>query len=178
MARKRRIHYTETDKAVMWDRWQKGDSLEKIAQLFDRTHGSVARILRQHAVELDDQLADLGDELDQPLEHLRLAGKMPIKRSLGHGQPRSQCSGGDSLSPWILQHLRKGLQDLQLALSGSGCHESLCTGIRRNRTRWNKRPGAGERAAIAPQPAKSHFITSQARHNCLMRRVSPYGLSV
>jgi len=26
MARKRRIHYTETDKAVMWDRWQKGDS--------------------------------------------------------------------------------------------------------------------------------------------------------
>jgi len=47
MPRKRRIHYTETDKAVMWDRWQKGDSLEKIAQLFDRNHGSVARILRQ-----------------------------------------------------------------------------------------------------------------------------------
>src|SRR5210317_862759 len=47
MARKPRIHYTETDKAVMWDRWQKGDSLEKIAQLFDRSHGSVARILRQ-----------------------------------------------------------------------------------------------------------------------------------
>ena len=47
MPRKPRIHYTETDKAVMWDRWQKGDSLEKIAQLFDRTHGSVVRILRQ-----------------------------------------------------------------------------------------------------------------------------------
>jgi IS30 family transposase len=47
MARKRRIHYTETDKAVMWDRWRKGESLEKIAQLFDRGHGSVARILRQ-----------------------------------------------------------------------------------------------------------------------------------
>ena len=47
MARKPRIHYTETDKALMWDRWQKGDSLEKIAQLFDRTHGSVALILRQ-----------------------------------------------------------------------------------------------------------------------------------
>jgi hypothetical protein len=47
MARKRRIHYTETDQAVMLNRWQKGDSLEKIARLFDRTHGSVARILRQ-----------------------------------------------------------------------------------------------------------------------------------
>jgi len=47
MVCKRRNHYTETDKAVVWDRWQKGDSLEKIAQLFDRGHGSVARILRQ-----------------------------------------------------------------------------------------------------------------------------------
>ena len=44
---RQRIHYTETDKALMWDRWRKGDSLEKIAQLFDRTHGSVARILRR-----------------------------------------------------------------------------------------------------------------------------------
>lgn len=47
MARKPRIYYTETDKTLMWDRWQKGESLEKIAQLFDRSHGSVARILLQ-----------------------------------------------------------------------------------------------------------------------------------
>ena len=47
MVRKRRIHYSETDQAVMWDRWQKGESLENIAQLFDRGHGSVERILRQ-----------------------------------------------------------------------------------------------------------------------------------
>jgi hypothetical protein len=40
---RKRIHYTQTDKALMWDRWRKGESLEKIAQLFDRTHGSVAR---------------------------------------------------------------------------------------------------------------------------------------
>ncbi len=42
-----RIYYTEADKALMWDRWRKGDSLEKIAQLFDRSHSSVARILVQ-----------------------------------------------------------------------------------------------------------------------------------
>jgi len=47
MPRKPRIYYTETDKALMWDRWRKGDSLEQIAQFFDRRHGSVARILRQ-----------------------------------------------------------------------------------------------------------------------------------
>jgi IS30 family transposase len=44
---RQRIHYTETDKALMWDRWRKGDSLEKIAQLFGRTHSSVAVILRR-----------------------------------------------------------------------------------------------------------------------------------
>jgi IS30 family transposase len=47
MARKPRINYTETDKALMWDRWQKGEALESIAQLFDRSHGSVAAILRR-----------------------------------------------------------------------------------------------------------------------------------
>jgi len=47
MPRKPRIYYTETDKALMWDRWRKGDSLQTIAQLFDRNHGSVAAILRR-----------------------------------------------------------------------------------------------------------------------------------
>jgi IS30 family transposase len=42
-----RIYYTEEQKAVMWDRWQKGESLESIAQLFDRHHSSVQRILAE-----------------------------------------------------------------------------------------------------------------------------------
>jgi len=41
-----RIYYTEAQKALMWDRWQKGDSLETIARLFERTHSSVQGILR------------------------------------------------------------------------------------------------------------------------------------
>jgi len=40
-----RIFYTESDKALMWDRWQKGDSLHAIARLFDRGHGAIGRIL-------------------------------------------------------------------------------------------------------------------------------------
>jgi IS30 family transposase len=31
----------------MWERWQKGDSLQQIAQLFDRNHSSVQRILAE-----------------------------------------------------------------------------------------------------------------------------------
>jgi len=40
-----RIYYTETQRALMWDRWQKGDSMREIAGLFDRSHASIQRIL-------------------------------------------------------------------------------------------------------------------------------------
>ena len=39
-----RRYFTESDKALMWDRWEKGDSLHAIARLFDRSHGSVAGV--------------------------------------------------------------------------------------------------------------------------------------
>jgi len=42
-----RIYYTETQKALMWEHWQKGDSLQHIAQLFDRSHGSIRPILAE-----------------------------------------------------------------------------------------------------------------------------------
>ncbi len=40
-----RIHYTEGQKTLMWERWQKGESLQQIAQLFDRNHSSIQQIL-------------------------------------------------------------------------------------------------------------------------------------
>ncbi len=36
-----RIYYTDTDKALMWDRWQKGESLNSIARHFGRSHSSI-----------------------------------------------------------------------------------------------------------------------------------------
>ena len=45
MTYRQRIYYTESQKGLMWDRWQKGDSLHAIARLFDRGHSSVQRIL-------------------------------------------------------------------------------------------------------------------------------------
>ncbi|VVD62186.1 integrase catalytic subunit [Pandoraea communis] len=47
MTQRRRIYYTETQKALMWERWRKGDSLQHIAQLFDRNHSSIQRILAE-----------------------------------------------------------------------------------------------------------------------------------
>lgn len=47
MKQRPRIYYTESQKALMWDRWQKGDSLNEIARLFDRHHPSIQRILAE-----------------------------------------------------------------------------------------------------------------------------------
>ena len=45
MKQRPRIYYSDTQKALMWDRWKEGESLHSIARLFDRGHASVARIL-------------------------------------------------------------------------------------------------------------------------------------
>ena len=40
-----RIYYTDEQKSLMWDRWQKGESLHSIAKLFDRGHSAIQCIL-------------------------------------------------------------------------------------------------------------------------------------
>ncbi|MHA5406672.1 IS30 family transposase [Pseudomonas aeruginosa] len=47
MKQRPRIYYTESQKALMWDRWKAGDSLQQIAQLFDRNHSSIQGILAE-----------------------------------------------------------------------------------------------------------------------------------
>ena len=39
------IQYSEAQKALMWDRWSKGDTLHEIAKLFDRHHPSIRRVI-------------------------------------------------------------------------------------------------------------------------------------
>ncbi|MBM0157379.1 IS30 family transposase, partial [Prevotella copri] len=45
MKQRPRIYYTEAQKAMMWDRWSKGDTLHQIGKLFDRPHTSIQNIL-------------------------------------------------------------------------------------------------------------------------------------
>ena len=42
-----RTFYTESQKALMWDRWQKGDSLREISKMFGRHHSSVRGIFER-----------------------------------------------------------------------------------------------------------------------------------
>ena len=45
MKYRQRIYYTDAQKELMWDRWQKGESMHSIAGLFDRGHSSVQGVL-------------------------------------------------------------------------------------------------------------------------------------
>ena len=45
MKRWKRNYYTDAQKAFMWDRWQKGESLKDIARIFDRGHSAISGIL-------------------------------------------------------------------------------------------------------------------------------------
>ena len=40
-----RIYYTDEQKKEMWDRWQKGESMNAIGRLFDRSDSSIQGIL-------------------------------------------------------------------------------------------------------------------------------------
>jgi len=45
MKRRPRIIYTAQQRALMWERYQKGSSLNDIGRLFERHHSSVSRII-------------------------------------------------------------------------------------------------------------------------------------
>ncbi|WP_323141227.1 IS30 family transposase [Massilia phyllosphaerae] len=85
MKQRPRIYYTETQKALMWERWKKGESLHQIAALFDRNHSSIQRILAESvgirpAQRQRSRLA------------LSLAEREEISRSLAAGHPVRQIA--------------------------------------------------------------------------------------
>ena len=47
MQQRPKIFYSEGQRAVMWDRWQRGEKLHDIARLFDRGHSAISGILSQ-----------------------------------------------------------------------------------------------------------------------------------
>ena len=44
MKRKKRRFYSEAQKAEMWDRWQKGESLSSIGRLFETSHSAIQNV--------------------------------------------------------------------------------------------------------------------------------------
>jgi IS30 family transposase len=78
-----RIYYSDTQKAQMWDRWQRGESLKSIGRSFDRGSGSIYGVL-----------AVTGGIRPTPRKRsglaLTLSEREEISRGIARGQ--SQCS--------------------------------------------------------------------------------------
>jgi len=47
MKRRPRIYYSDSQKALMWERWKQGFTLHEIGKIFDRPHTSIHRILAE-----------------------------------------------------------------------------------------------------------------------------------
>jgi hypothetical protein len=45
MKRRPRIYYSDSQKALMWERWKQGWTLHEIGKVFDRPHTSIHQIL-------------------------------------------------------------------------------------------------------------------------------------
>lgn len=48
MKQRRRIYYNAQQRAIIWDRYQQGDSLHDIAKFFDRFHSSIQGIIAKN----------------------------------------------------------------------------------------------------------------------------------
>ena len=92
MKQRTRIYYTDSQKALMWDRWQQGESLHQIAQSFDRGHSSIQRIL-----------AETGGIRPRPRRRsprvLSLAEREEISRGLAQGQSMRQLAAALGRAP-------------------------------------------------------------------------------
>jgi len=47
MKQRSRIYYSASQRALIWERWQKGETIHQIAGLFERGHSSIQRILAE-----------------------------------------------------------------------------------------------------------------------------------
>lgn len=97
-----RIYYTESQKALMWERWRQGESLQQIAQLFDRGHSSIQGVLAATGgirpaprcrsrlaltlAEREETLNDFTDLLHPPVESATHSGRSGWRSVNGSSQ--------------------------------------------------------------------------------------------
>ena len=97
------------------------------------------------------------NELDQALEHLGLAGKMPIQRGLGHTHTLGQPCRGDAITRAVLKHLGQ-------------CFENMLTSLGLSRHAGLARQETGKAFIVATAPAHSKIAI--AARGLLSRRAA------
>ena len=92
MKRRTRINYSASQRAQMWDRWQRGDSLKSIGRLFERGSGSIYGIL-----SVSGGIRPLPKKRS-PLA-LTLAERGEISRGIAHGYSMRSIANQIKRSP-------------------------------------------------------------------------------
>jgi len=128
MKQRRRIYYTKEQQALMWDRWQKGDTLATIAKLFGRYHSSVQGILSRTG-------GIRPPERKRSSTELTLAEREHISRGLA-------C--GDSMRS-IARHLNRAPSTISREINRNGGYDSY-RATQADKTAWER--------AMRPKPCK------------------------
>ncbi len=90
MKQRPRIYYSESQKALMWNRWRRGDTIHQLARLFDQDHFDTADTVgdRRHPAAAEAPRA-AGIDARGARGNLPLSGVWIID-SLDSGQPRAR----------------------------------------------------------------------------------------
>ncbi len=145
MKQRPRIYYTEVQKAMMWDRWRKGDTLTQIGKLFDRPHTSIQNIL-----------AATGG-IRPPARHrsrlaLTLAEREAISRAL---------AAGESIH-WVAARLGRAASTVSRELrrnDGKSCYRAA----RADEAAW-ERAHRPKPCKLASNPALAQMVAGKLQH--------------
>jgi IS30 family transposase len=142
MKRRPRIRYTEADKALMWDRWQKGDSMHEIGRLFGRYHSSVQQILSAN-----------GGVRPLPRSRSRLALTLSEREEISRG-----VVSGCSLR-WIAEQLGRSPSTVSREIHRNGGHRRYRAN-RADQAAWDRahRP---KRCRLAENHALARIVATK-----------------
>lgn len=153
MKQRPRIYYTDSQKALMWERWKKGDSLQTIAQLFGRNHSSVQGIL-----------AETGGIRPAPRCRSRLALTLAEREEISR-----HVVAGQSIRS-IASHLGRAPSTISREINRNGGHEKY-RAILADQYAWDR--------ARRPKPCKlteNRILANMVAHK-LQRQWSPEQIS-
>ena len=153
MNRRPRIVYTDEQKALMWDRWQKGHSLHEIARLFDRYHTSIRGVL-----------GSTGGIRPPERRRSKLALSLAEREEISR-----RVAAGHSIRS-IASFLGRAPSTISRELTRNGGRRSYRANVA-DRAAWNraKRP---KRCKLAENPALAHIVAEKLQLNWSPRQIA------
>ena len=128
MKQRRRIYYSATQRAEIWDRWRRGESMKDIGRVFDRGHSSIFSVL-----------APTGGIQPPPRRRSRLALTLAEREEISRG-----LVAGRSLRS-MAQALRRSPSTLSREIGRNGGIE-LYRAAKADKRAWQ--------SALRPKPCK------------------------